>query len=188
MIRRPPRSTLFPYTTLFRSEAGARPRPDRLRRRPGGQRDGWPLRLRPSRARAPRGARPDGRCRAAAGAHRPGVPAGADGAGAGAGRGRARARQGRGHAPVSSLEPPADDADVPRYWRELGLPGLVDVHVHFLPDRVQAKVWRYFADPESPYGAPWPLTYALPAPERLDVPAELGIRPYHTLPYPNNAG
>src|SRR3712207_1376641 len=26
MIRRPPRSTLFPYTTLFRSEAGRRPR------------------------------------------------------------------------------------------------------------------------------------------------------------------
>src|SRR3712207_7900697 len=25
MIRRPPRSTLFPYTTLFRSAAGARP-------------------------------------------------------------------------------------------------------------------------------------------------------------------
>src|SRR5436190_7122180 len=25
MIRRPPRSTLFPYTTLFRSRAGARP-------------------------------------------------------------------------------------------------------------------------------------------------------------------
>src|SRR2546422_8504691 len=30
MIRRPPRSTLFPYTTLFRSPARARPR-----RRPG---------------------------------------------------------------------------------------------------------------------------------------------------------
>src|SRR2546423_6657690 len=28
MIRRPPRSTLFPYTTLFRSVAG--PRPDHL--------------------------------------------------------------------------------------------------------------------------------------------------------------
>src|SRR3712207_9143418 len=26
MIRRPPRSTLFPYTTLFRSRAGAEPR------------------------------------------------------------------------------------------------------------------------------------------------------------------
>src|SRR2546430_5037676 len=27
MIRRPPRSTLFPYTTLFRSRAGSRERP-----------------------------------------------------------------------------------------------------------------------------------------------------------------
>src|SRR6266478_7124359 len=26
MIRRPPRSTLFPYTTLFRSHAGSRPK------------------------------------------------------------------------------------------------------------------------------------------------------------------
>src|SRR3712207_7255702 len=34
MIRRPPRSTLFPYTTLFRSRrGGARDRGDRLRPR-----------------------------------------------------------------------------------------------------------------------------------------------------------
>src|SRR5437588_5893976 len=32
MIRRPPRSTLFPYTTLFRSRDPSRPRP---RRHPG---------------------------------------------------------------------------------------------------------------------------------------------------------
>jgi len=30
MIRRPPRSTLFPYTTLFRSNPGMRPRSSRL--------------------------------------------------------------------------------------------------------------------------------------------------------------
>src|SRR3989442_10159482 len=30
MIRRPPRSTLFPYTTLFRSHHPRRPIPDRL--------------------------------------------------------------------------------------------------------------------------------------------------------------
>src|SRR2546422_3909895 len=35
MIRRPPRSTLFPYTTLFRSRALLRHRADRLA--PGGQ-------------------------------------------------------------------------------------------------------------------------------------------------------
>src|SRR5690349_21962889 len=35
-MRRPPTSTLFPYTTLFRSRRGARPgRPDRRRRPPG---------------------------------------------------------------------------------------------------------------------------------------------------------
>src|SRR3989441_3728597 len=31
MIRRPPRSTLFPYTTLFRSERGQPPLPERVR-------------------------------------------------------------------------------------------------------------------------------------------------------------
>src|SRR2546426_9293201 len=34
MIRRPPRSTLFPYTTLFRSHRGARGRQGRLARPP----------------------------------------------------------------------------------------------------------------------------------------------------------
>src|SRR5947209_18316679 len=32
MTRRPPRSTLFPYTTLFRSPAAARPHTERFRR------------------------------------------------------------------------------------------------------------------------------------------------------------
>src|SRR3712207_7417825 len=32
MIRRPPRSTLFPYTTLFRSDANTRWEPDALRK------------------------------------------------------------------------------------------------------------------------------------------------------------
>src|SRR2546430_12790212 len=75
MIRRPPRSTLFPYTTLFRSEP--RRRRPALRERRGGvdRREGRPrpdhgrgrpavsgVRLRPPQglrdARAPRRARP----------------------------------------------------------------------------------------------------------------------------------
>ena len=89
---------------------------------------------------------------------------------------------------MSHLFPPADDADVPRYWRELGLPGLVDVHVHFLPERVQAKVWRYFAEAETHYGAPWPIQYPLPVDERLAVLASLGVRAFPTLPYPHKPG
>src|SRR5437764_2001798 len=34
MLRRPPRSTLFPYTTLFRSHAGRTPRRDDRRPQP----------------------------------------------------------------------------------------------------------------------------------------------------------
>src|SRR3712207_7091179 len=57
MIRRPPRSTLFPYTTLFRSSGppapggGAPPRPAGPWRRRGGG---------PCRRRRARGARPRG--------------------------------------------------------------------------------------------------------------------------------
>src|SRR2546430_7667781 len=52
MIRRPPRSTLFPYTTLFRStpwERGSSTRPQQRPRRrtsprgPPGRRNGWPV-------------------------------------------------------------------------------------------------------------------------------------------------
>src|SRR2546425_7958061 len=48
MIRRPPRSTLFPYTTLFRSRAHPQ------RRRPAGTREGRPAPPSPSpRTRSP---------------------------------------------------------------------------------------------------------------------------------------
>src|SRR5689334_24137083 len=40
MIRRPPRSTLFPYTTLFRSAGAAGQQHAALRPRPGGLREG----------------------------------------------------------------------------------------------------------------------------------------------------
>src|SRR5256886_13282711 len=43
MIRRPPRSTLFPYTTLFRSaRSRCRDRPRRVAARPASPRDGYP--------------------------------------------------------------------------------------------------------------------------------------------------
>src|SRR3954470_7409294 len=83
---------------------------------------------------------------------------------------------------------PADDDDVPRFWRELGLPGLVDTHVHFLPERVQAKVWRYFENGGGNYGVPWPLAYAQPVEDRLAILDRLGVRAFPTLPYPHKAG
>jgi hypothetical protein len=89
---------------------------------------------------------------------------------------------------VGGVEPPEDDADVPRYWRELGLPGLVDVHVHFLPERVQAKVWEYFAHAGTHYGTDWPVAYWRPEEERLAILDRLGVRAFPTLPYPHKPG
>jgi predicted TIM-barrel fold metal-dependent hydrolase len=87
-----------------------------------------------------------------------------------------------------TVPPPVDDADVPRFWGELGLPGLVDVHVHFMPERVQAAVWAYFADAETHYGAPWPITYEGPVEHRLDRLAALGVRAFSALNYPHKPG
>src|SRR2546421_12381223 len=47
MIRRPPRSTLFPYTTLFRSRSrGRSPTPKGGRQRQGGRSWTWPWKTR----------------------------------------------------------------------------------------------------------------------------------------------
>jgi predicted TIM-barrel fold metal-dependent hydrolase len=73
-------------------------------------------------------------------------------------------------------------------WEELGLPGLADVHVHFLPQPVLRKVWAFFEDAERNYGRPWPIEYRLPEPERLQILRDLGVRAFPALVYPHKPG
>ncbi|MBA3339556.1 MAG: amidohydrolase [Geodermatophilaceae bacterium] len=80
---------------------------------------------------------------------------------------------------------PASDDEVPGYWAALGLPGLIDSHVHFLPDTMQRKVWAYFDEAQAHYGTSWPLQYRMPVEQRLDVLTALGVRAFPTLPYPH---
>jgi uncharacterized protein len=77
------------------------------------------------------------------------------------------------------------DADVPGVWRALGLPGLVDVHVHFMPERVLAKVWAYFDGAESRLGKAWPITYRVGEGERLATLDALGVLAFPSLVYPH---
>jgi len=65
------------------------------------------------------------------------------------------------------LTGPATDNQVPAYWRGLGLPGLADIHVHFLPPAVLAKVWAYFDAAEANYGMAWPVHYRGSEADRL---------------------
>lgn len=67
--------------------------------------------------------------------------------------------------------------------RSLGLPGLVDIHVHFLPDSVMRKVWAYFDRSSRHYGTEWPIHYRLPEDERIEVLRGLGVVEFAPLVY-----
>ena len=83
---------------------------------------------------------------------------------------------------------PATDADVPADWHARGLPGLADIHIHFLPPPMLEKVWAYFDDAERNYGLAWPIHYRLSEPERLETLRQLGVRAIPSLAYPHKPG
>src|SRR5829696_6938508 len=89
---------------------------------------------------------------------------------------------------VTVPSPPRDDADVPRFLADLGVPGIVDVHVHFLPENVLQKVWGYFDQAQEHYGMPWPVHYRLPEPDRVAVLEKLGVAAFAPLVYPHRPG
>ncbi len=71
---------------------------------------------------------------------------------------------------------------------ELGLPGLADVHTHFLPERMQRRVWAHFDQAGPLIGRPWPISYRGTEQERIDQLAELGVRMFSALAYAHRPG
>jgi len=89
---------------------------------------------------------------------------------------------------VTVPAPPGSDDDVPRFLADLGVPGIVDVHVHFLPERMLQKVWAYFDMAATHYGTPWPIQYRTPEPERVATLRKLGVQTFAPLVYPHKPG
>jgi predicted TIM-barrel fold metal-dependent hydrolase len=81
-----------------------------------------------------------------------------------------------------------DDAEVPAFWQRLGLPGLADVHVHFLPPRLLRKVWAYFDAAGPLVGTEWPIRYRWSDAERVAHLRRLGVRAFTALAYPHRPG
>jgi hypothetical protein len=81
-----------------------------------------------------------------------------------------------------------NDADVPGFWQRLGLPGLVDIHVHFMPDRVLQKVWAYFDSAGPLTGQRWPIHYRWSEDERLAHLRAMGVRAFPSLVYAHKPG
>ena len=82
----------------------------------------------------------------------------------------------------------ASDADVAGIAAELGLPGLFDVHVHFMPPQILRKVWAYF-DAQGPLiGRPWPIIYRGTDDERLAHLRSMGVKYFSALAYAHKPG
>ncbi len=108
------------------------------------------------------------------------------------------------------------DADVPEYLDRLGLPGIVDVHTHFMPPPIMAKVWSYFDSAGSDAaasgagsdaaasgagsdaaasgagallgGRSWPITYRGTDEERVEQLRTIGVRKFSALSYAHKPG
>ncbi|MFK0250488.1 amidohydrolase family protein [Amycolatopsis azurea] len=83
---------------------------------------------------------------------------------------------------------PASDAEIPEWISALGIDGLVDIHLHFLPKPVMDKVWAYFDQAEEHYGVAWPVYYRTPEEERIETLRSFGVRRFAPLVYPHKPG
>jgi predicted TIM-barrel fold metal-dependent hydrolase len=91
------------------------------------------------------------------------------------------------HRPDPGRPPTGEEAAEVRRFRDgLGLPGLIDVHTHFMPERVLRRVWDYFAA-QGPLtgGLEWPITYRQDEAERAAVLRAFGVRAFTAMLYPH---
>ena len=89
---------------------------------------------------------------------------------------------------TSQVAGPTSDAEVSAFWRQLGVPGAIDLHVHFMPDRVLRKVWAYFDGVTLRSGVPWPIAYREEEERRVARLADLGVRRFGALAYAHRPG
>jgi predicted TIM-barrel fold metal-dependent hydrolase len=70
----------------------------------------------------------------------------------------------------------------------LGLPGIIDVHTHFMPQNVLDKVWGYFDAVGPLVGRPWPITYRHGEDERVERLRSFGVLAFTSMLYPHKPG
>ncbi len=80
------------------------------------------------------------------------------------------------------------DSDVPGWWGALGLPGLADAHVHFLPPALMRRVREHFDTAGPLIGREWPIRYRGDDDERVARLRAMGVRWFTALPYAHRPG
>lgn len=83
----------------------------------------------------------------------------------------------------------ADDvASVLQFQEQHGLPGLIDVHTHFMPKRVMDKVWAYFDAAGPLTGMTWPIAYRMAEDVRVERLRQYRVHAFSSLVYPHKPG
>jgi uncharacterized protein len=65
---------------------------------------------------------------------------------------------------------------------------LFDVHTHFLPPRMERRVWAHFDAAGPLIGRPWPIHYRWPVEERVAFLDKSGVRAFSALAYAHKPG
>ena len=81
-----------------------------------------------------------------------------------------------------------EQARVADFRRRAGLPHLIDVHTHFMPDRLLAAVWAYFDTAGPLVGRAWPIRYREEEQRRLQTLRGFGVRAFTSMLYPHKPG
>jgi predicted TIM-barrel fold metal-dependent hydrolase len=83
----------------------------------------------------------------------------------------------------------ADEAARVAAFRErAGLDAIIDVHTHFMPERLMAAVQAYFDAAGPLIGRPWPIAYRDGERERVATLRSFGLRAFTALLYPHKPG
>ncbi|MCX5227473.1 amidohydrolase family protein [Streptomyces sp. NPDC006553] len=75
--------------------------------------------------------------------------------------------------------------DIRALVERLGIPGLLDVHTHFMPQNVLDKVWAYFDAVGPLTGMEWPITYREEEERRLALLRGFGAVAFTAMLYPH---
>ncbi|MFD4265374.1 amidohydrolase family protein [Rhodococcus sp. NPDC058481] len=74
---------------------------------------------------------------------------------------------------------------VTAFREQWNLPGIIDVHTHFMPKSVMDKVWTYFDSVGPLTGMTWPIAYRLEEDVRLDRLRSYGVKAFTSMIYPH---
>jgi hypothetical protein len=67
----------------------------------------------------------------------------------------------------------------------LALPGIIDIHTHFMPKAMLDKVWAYFDGVGPLTGRTWPIAYRFDEERRLSILRSFGVLGFTSLNYPH---